>query len=1559
MLAERFQLAVKEFVKKATAFQAAHLWGHEHAPAPSPIDRVVAYALSSGRALLRSEGALSVSIKTGGLDVQITRRLGNASLTNDFTLRLKNAHYQRVRAPRSSRQSVWFDKRNVIAAYSMPQQDDQGYLVFFNIQKRLRKTQVITALSSFTQIFEAVLASTMTIDFLEDQKRLLSRRTIVAQLRPNDLFYQALRRLHKYVGWERSAVILHSRSNIGDPGSKKARSAPPKRPSVEWYIAAERVRGVSEVSQRVGMRFGVNVGLIESPEIKPRVIHHLQELHTKEAPAWDRLVYEVLTKSEGLPQHLNEAKSALIVPIGATPITEGENGDALSTEPPFVVILSDSRPERFTEEHGQLVKEFFSDIPPLLKNSESFSERLIKLWTPLRTASAEDAPASKHPESPGTMDHPDIIESLRGEDALPNEALEVLGVDALQVLQLRRGSIRKVTTGKIDLLTSTSVEKGKEQGPIEFLRSTGLATIITSQSNILWRVFAERAEFSHKDFSGLDTKRFANLIPCVNPEKVYRTVLIEPILSEGEFAGALLAYRKKQSEFVDVDRLLLRSLAARLGERIELHRKLADHVRLVICLFRVATASDANAARRALVEGANEMLNSDHVFMMEVKDPLAITDRAYSPEIDEVAHTWEDGRMSVRRIKADVEGITGEVFTLGKPLAVTDVSKFKKYVPILTPSRKTVKVASELAVPIKASFSATDYEQTRVLGVLDALWRQPHRITLREVNTLRALAGPAAALLQLTTGLQVALQMRQSLQKLLNDAIPLQEAKTREQVIAWLASTVLGTPTSSALIDCDMLVVWEHVRGSRYMSLLSVHGERANELEGVRQLRCEGSWTAGVIQRFREGELKSAYDYYDNPAPERKHIRGTRRDRYQSIVVRCINPSSSATEGTPGELETVWAVSLFRFRRSNFNAHDEVLLQFAAEYCEAALQKLDSIQEQARSLQLAKASQDVALKMISSLRSDQREVVDYICERICEEIRASSVVILYYETGSSTAPTYFAYPKTSKQSDPPRKDGLSEAVRAAGEMVTVNDTHNPPSAFRKAIKSSPFLNTHPRIRAFIAVPLFEAPAGSSKGGFFGVMYVNFAEKCKSTQTELEFLNIMQRFLAECGGIEGKLLQMRAQAIRNVQKIADPGQVFKQILTVALDTLRSEFPPSVRTDPRFELGGNLYMVTEGQPRAKLRVRDNVGELTGKQAGVQEIGEGVIGWVAKNGQPMLVDDTKSRSSRELGYLPYLKNMRSELAVPISLPNAPDIDASVANGVIGVINVECSIPGVFTARLQNLLMRFSASPVALILYLAERHGQRLWQVRKDEEDFLGEVAYHVMHDLTSPMITLGFQVDAIRKDLPRDELRKIERTLKQMEQESRAWVEIRKTGLHFLSRKTLSQRKSLDVVEQIRAWAARRKVRMYKSRVHDFFSPKGHPELIASVLENLYSNSMKAQKKAGQRNGKVWITFDRTQDFSGVGPHLDVFFHDNGPGIDTYQPERWDELLRPFEPQRRKSQGKWVSKDGGWGLGLPLTRRMMHLMGGTINIVDSRPYQRTTFRLRFMALPIRETR
>ncbi len=102
-----------------------------------------------------------------------------------------------------------------------------------------------------------------------------------------------------------------------------------------------------------------------------------------------------------------------------------------------------------------------------------------------------------------------------------------------------------------------------------------------------------------------------------------------------------------------------------------------------------------------------------------------------------------------------------------------------------------------------------------------------------------------------------------------------------------------------------------------------------------------------------------------------------------------------------------------------------------------------------------------------------------------------------------------------------------------------------------------------------------------------------------------------------------------------------------------------------------------------------------------------------------------------------------------------------------------------------------------------------------------------------------------------------------------------------------------------------------------------------LIEQVLINLLVNAKDAL--VSTENPK--INLDAITDQGKVFIHVS----DNGPGISKNQEEK---IFTPF----------YTTKENGAGIGLSLSRQIMHLHGGNI-MVKSVPYNRTTFMLKFL--------
>jgi signal transduction histidine kinase/ActR/RegA family two-component response regulator len=94
------------------------------------------------------------------------------------------------------------------------------------------------------------------------------------------------------------------------------------------------------------------------------------------------------------------------------------------------------------------------------------------------------------------------------------------------------------------------------------------------------------------------------------------------------------------------------------------------------------------------------------------------------------------------------------------------------------------------------------------------------------------------------------------------------------------------------------------------------------------------------------------------------------------------------------------------------------------------------------------------------------------------------------------------------------------------------------------------------------------------------------------------------------------------------------------------------------------------------------------------------------------------------------------------------------------------------------------------------------------------------------------------------------------------------------------------------------------------------------IRQVLLNLIGNALKFTREGG-------VTVElRTSPTPGASFGLHVLVHDTGPGLSEGDLER---IFEPFEQVDSSSR----RKQGGTGLGLPITRRLVELMGGTLDV------------------------
>lgn len=122
--------------------------------------------------------------------------------------------------------------------------------------------------------------------------------------------------------------------------------------------------------------------------------------------------------------------------------------------------------------------------------------------------------------------------------------------------------------------------------------------------------------------------------------------------------------------------------------------------------------------------------------------------------------------------------------------------------------------------------------------------------------------------------------------------------------------------------------------------------------------------------------------------------------------------------------------------------------------------------------------------------------------------------------------------------------------------------------------------------------------------------------------------------------------------------------------------------------------------------------------------------------------------------------------------------------------------------------------------------------------------------------------------------------------------------------------------------------------------------HPSEWASILFNLYTNSKKAIKKARRKNGEIYISCGK------VNNYIFIEFSDNGTGIDPrIKDTMYDAFITTTSAASADSEDFYAYS--GTGLGLKIIKDIVNSYGGTIkttNPIDG--IYATTFRIEIPA-------
>ncbi|MBC8421043.1 MAG: GAF domain-containing protein [Desulfobacterales bacterium] len=331
---------------------------------------------------------------------------------------------------------------------------------------------------------------------------------------------------------------------------------------------------------------------------------------------------------------------------------------------------------------------------------------------------------------------------------------------------------------------------------------------------------------------------------------------------------------------------------------------------------------------------------------------------------------------------------------------------------------------------------------------------------------------------------------------------------------------------------------------------------------------------------------------------------------------------------------------------------------------------------------------------------------------------------------------------------------------------------------------------------------------------------------------------------------------------------------------------------------------------------------------------KFGEGVVGWVAVSGEPVIISDTEkdARFSSKVDLITGLIT-KSIIALPIK-------NKGSLIGILELINKRGSTP--FNAEdLEVLTIVANQIGIAIAnakLYerLQEKFSLTRAELKKTQEQLirserlsaLGQLSQGVAHEVRNPVMSIGGFARRLKNKLQHDktlggyadiiikEAARLEQMVKDIEQ----YATMSEPDIHVMKLSTLLQY-TLTTWER-EPYAGKIEIKLQ--------SPPEDPTIsadkaqMAQALINLFRNSAEAMPDGG--------TISVSSSWE--GNYLAICVKDNGPGIGP------EDLPRIFDPF-------FTAKPKGSGLGLTAVNRIVSDHRGEVK-VSSKPNTGTEVKL-----------
>jgi signal transduction histidine kinase len=560
-----------------------------------------------------------------------------------------------------------------------------------------------------------------------------------------------------------------------------------------------------------------------------------------------------------------------------------------------------------------------------------------------------------------------------------------------------------------------------------------------------------------------------------------------------------------------------------------------------------------------------------------------------------------------------------------------------------------------------------------------------------------------------------------------------------------------------------------------------------------------------------------------------------------------------------------------------------------------------------------RAIQEIARAVGSTLDIDR--LLHLIVGKITELMDADRSTLYVLEEGGETLWTKVLQADEIKEIRLRLGEGIAGWVARTGETVNIEDAYQDDRFQKEVDQRSGY-----RTRSILCTPMKD-----NQGQIIGVVQVLNKQGGVFTAEDQELLET----LVSQASIAIENSQLYLSVVRNNQRLLDAQEKLERRMRELDLLLEVERQTNLSASLTELLQGLLARTTEliGAEAASILLRDvkterlffsaalgTRGEVVKSES--VAVGEGIVGWVAEHGEPLIINDPQSdpRHNREMaarvGFFP-----RNILCVPLTGQGK----------VLGAIELLNKLGKELFDEHDQTLLTLVAARLSDAIELARAREEHLKQNRLAS---IGQMLAGMLHDLKTPMtISSGYAQLMAQSDDNEVRHQYAEQILKQfdvMAAMTREVLDFARGESNILIRKVYLHKFIKEMEEHLRHEFSGKKISLVV-----YLNYKGVAFLDETKFRRVFHNIARNAAQAMPGGG----TFSIKVDASPEENKLLFTFQDTGVGVPQELAGRMFEVFAT------------AGKEEGTGLGLAIVRRIVNEHDGEITWQSS-PGEGATF-------------